>query len=239
MRIKTENAYLLHSDERIFIVATSGSKNEKTGDMIQIWIMDATRHPSESRKSGHDALNQCAGCPLASNNGCYVIDNPLIAIAKKYARDGYKPLSIGTPEFARFFRNRAVRFGAYGNPSLIPLPLVESIAKLSRRWTGYFHDWHLMTEERAQAYGRYFMASCETQSWQKAQAIGLRTFTTCAEPSDIVGSGIECLADKAGMQCAECGLCDGTNRRDGKLPSVWIKVHGRQTKKAAAVTLAN
>lgn len=239
MRTKLENSYLLHSDSKIFVVATTGSKNAKTGDMIQLWILDATMHPSESRKSGHDALNQCAGCPLASNNGCYVIDNPLITIAKKHARNGYKPLAIGTPEFTRFFKGRAVRFGAYGNPSLIPLPMVEAIAGLARRWTGYFHDWHVMTPEKAQAYGRYFMASCETKSWQKAQALGLRTFTTCSTPEDVKGSGIECLADSKNLQCAECGLCDGTNRRAGKLPSVWIKVHGRQTRKAAAVTLAN
>ena len=47
---------------------------------------------------------------------------------------------------------------------------------------------------------------------------------------------MECLADAKGMTCVECGLCDGTNRRQGRLPHVWIKVHGYQTKKAAAAT---
>lgn len=237
--MKLQTSYLLHEDSNVFIVATSKSSNIKTGDMIQIWILDNTRHPVESRRDKHDAVNQCKGCPLASGNGCYVNTNPLSALYRKHKSDNpYPPLELGSKEFRKFFAGKRVRFGAYGNPTMIPLPLTMSIAALATKWTGYFHDWHMMPTEDAQSYGKYFMASCESTNYKDAQAIGLRTFTTVPVDAEQApdGSGIECLADSHGMQCTECGLCDGTNRRGGKLPNVWIKVHGYQTKKANLAT---
>ena len=231
-------SYLIHQTEDIFIIAQGGSTNRKTGNMVQIWILDNRMHPVESRRGGFDASNQCQGCPLASGNGCYVNTNPLSAIYRKHKGDNpYPLLEMGTPEWASFFEGQAVRFGAYGNPSLIPLSMVESIAGFARKWTGYFHDWDVMEAELAKAYGKYFMASCESTNWAEAHRMGLRTFTTV--PADTHGTkdiGMECLADAKGMTCVECGLCDGTNRRQGKLPHVWIKVHGYQTKKASAAT---
>lgn len=197
-------------------------------------------HPHESRSTGADSSNQCAGCPLASGNGCYVSVNPLSAIWRKHTSPNpYEPMSMGTPEWRKFFRGKAVRFGAYGNPSMLPLAMVESIAKLARKHTGYFHDWHSMPVERARAYGRFFMASCESHNYERAQDLGLRTFTTQPIAGDVPkDAGMECLADSHGLSCAECGLCDGTNRRNGRLPNVWIRVHGYQTKKANAATSA-
>ena len=238
-KTKLSKSYLLHEDDNIFIVATSQTSNVKTGDMIQIWILDNTRHPVESRRDKHDATNQCKGCPLASGNGCYVNTNPLATIYRKHKSDSpYPHLTNGSTEFRKFFSGKKVRFGAYGNPSLIPLLLTQSIAILASKWTGYFHDWHLMTPDDARAYGKYFMASCESTNYHEAQALGLRTFTTVVDAPSDKRTGMECLADSHGMQCAECGLCDGTNRRGGKLPNVWIKVHGYQTKKASVATIA-
>ena len=234
---RLSKSYIIHEDADVFIVASSKSSNVKTGDMIQIWILDNTRHPVESRRDKHDALNQCKGCVLASGNGCYVNANPLSAIYRKHKSDNpYPQLVAGSLEFRRFFSGKKVRFGAYGNPSMIPLPLTQSIANLASKWTGYFHDWHMMSPDDARAYGKYFMASCVSTNYQDAQALGLRTFTTVASVPDDQQTGMECLADSHGMQCAECGLCDGTNRRGGKLPNVWIKVHGYQTKKASVAT---
>lgn len=123
-------------------------------------------------------------------------------------RGSYPDLVMGTPEFDKLFKGRYVRFGAYGNPSHLPLPLIAYIASLARRWTGYFHDWQFMKPARARAYGKYFMASCEPHNWQQAQLLGLRTFTVTETPEQVQGSGIECLADSKGIQCASCGLCE-------------------------------
>lgn len=226
--------HVIHQTDSVVVIATKDSSNPKTGNGIQIWILDARMHPAESRQTGADAKNQCSDCVFASGNGCYVSVNPLGSIFRAWQRGRYTPLIMGTPEWQRFFSGKFVRFGAYGNPSLLPLPMVESIATLSRRFTGYFHNWKSLPASEARAYGKFFMASCEESNIAQAQSLGLRTFAVVSQP--VAGAGIECLSDTRGMQCKDCGLCDGTFRRGGALPSVYIKAHGYQVKKAISAT---
>ena len=222
---------IIYENSKIVAIATSDSANRKTGKGIQIWILDRTMHPSESRKSGNDAKSQCKGCPLASYSGCYVMDMPLISIYKKWQAGGYRTLKLNSRKWNEFFAVPYVRLGAYGNPSCLPISIVASISRLAERVTGYFHDWQLMSEDRARSYGRFLMASTHPATYRAAKAIGLRTFTTGKMAS--VGSyGIECLADSKGITCAECGLCDGTQRNRATRPDVWINPHGFQAKKA-------
>ena len=118
---------------------------------------------------------------------------------------------------------------------MLPLAMLEDITSRASMHTGYFHDWNIMPVELAKSYGRFLMASCEPGNVQFAQNLGLRTFTVVSEAPTNRSLGIECLADAKGLQCAECGLCDGTARsatRSKSLPSVWIKAHGYQVKKA-------
>jgi hypothetical protein len=225
--------YLIHQTEKIIVVATAKSTNRKTGESVQIWILDASMHPAESRQTGNDANNQCQGCSFASNNGCYVGVNPLGAIYRKWKRGGYPALIMGSPEWDKFFSTDYVRFGAYGNPSLLPLAMVKDIASKAKKITGYFHDWHLMPPDQAKAYGQYFMASTEVSNFKTAQELGLRTFSVV--PHAMPATGIECLADSKGMTCKQCGLCDGNRRtasRSKPLPHIFITAHGYQTAKA-------
>lgn len=229
--------YIIHESAELFAVATVDSNNSKTGDMIQIWIMSKLVHPVVSRRTGHDATLQCQGCPHASNQGCYVSPLALMAIWRAYKAGSYSHLEFGSSEWASFFNHASVRLGAYGNPSMLPLAMLEDITNRAAMHTGYFHDWRLMPIELAKAYGRFLMASCEPSNVVYAQNLGLRTFTVVSESPSDSRLGIECLADKSGLQCSQCGLCDGTSRssnRAKRLPSVWIKAHGYQTTKATA-----
>jgi len=229
--------YIIHESPDLVCVATTDSSNLKTGNMIQLWIMARNVHPVESRRTGHDATLQCQGCPHASNEGCYVSPLALMAIYRAYKAGSYERLHLGSPEWTAFFYGASVRFGAYGNPSMLPLPLVSDIVERCYSHTGYMHDWDLMPMELAKAYGRFFMASTEPSNVQFAQNLGLRTFTVVPEAPKDRSLGIECLADKSGLQCIDCGLCDGNSRsvsRSVPLPSVWIKAHGYQTSKAVA-----
>lgn len=203
--------------------------------MTQIWIMARNLHPVESRRTGHDATLQCQGCPYASNQGCYVSPLPLMAIYRSYKAGDYETVTMGSPQWATLFDNASVRLGAYGNPSMLPLAMLEDICSRAYMYTGYFHDWNIMPVDLAKSYGRFLMASCEPSNVQFAQNLGLRTFTVVSETPSDRSVGIECLADAKGMQCVDCGLCDGTARsakRSKPLPSVWIKAHGYQVKKA-------
>lgn len=228
--------YIIHESRDLVAIATTDTDNAKTGNMIQVWIMSKLVHPVESRRTGHDSTLQCQGCPYASNQGCYVSPLALMAIWRAYKSGSYSYLQLGSPEWNAFFDGASVRLGAYGNPSMLPLAMLDDITSRASMHTGYFHDWNIMPVELAKSYGRFLMASCEPSNVSYAQNLGLRTFTVVSETPSDRSVGIECLADSKGLQCADCGLCDGTARsakRSKSLPSVWIKAHGYQVKKAA------
>jgi len=181
--------------------------------------------------SGLDAETICKSCPFASGNGCYVnVGQAPTSIWRAYHRNAYP--TAYPKDYPALFAGRKVRFGAYGNPTLLPLAIVKAIASASEGWTGYFHDWR--TNPLAHGYSQYFMASTETaSSYKLATALGFRTFhVSPTKPA----AAIECLSDSHGMACSQCKLCSGLTKH-GK-PSVWINPHGFTVKRAVAAALA-
>jgi hypothetical protein len=239
------SGYVLHrghvNSEPFVAIATLETSNRKTGDMVQVWFLLANHNPVAAVAAGIDFATVCKDCPFARGRGCYVnVGQAPLSIWKAFHRGAYSDLLPA--DYAAVFSGRKVRFGAYGNPSLLPLDKVERLARVSAGWTGYFHDWR--TNPQAAAYGRFFMASTETQSsFRQAIAAGFRVFHVSPERPD---GAIECLADAKGMTCAECRLCDGRFRSAGApfrsaarpLPSVWIAPHGSKSGRAAAVAMA-
>jgi hypothetical protein len=228
-----DNGYLLHegttNGQPYVVIATGITKptdNSKTGDMIQIWIMLKDVHPAAGVRSGLDATTICTGCPFAAGNGCYVNVNFAPAgIWKKYQRAEYPYLA--PRDYHIVFGGRKVRFGAYGNPTLIPFSIAKAIAKASDGWTGYYHNWATMSHREARQWNTLFMASTETQSSLKlAQSLNLRTFHVSTEKPE---GFIECLSDSHGISCAKCLLCSGLNK---PAKPIWINPHGFRTKKA-------
>jgi hypothetical protein len=223
---------IIHENERFVTIVTWKTSNIKTGQMSQIWILNKNINPVESVKTGFDAVSNCSGCPFANGMGCYVnVGQAPLAVFKAWQRGVYERLGIS--ELSEAFKGKYVRFGAYGNPSLIPLEIIKPIAKASKGWTGYFHNWHLMSKERALAYGQFFMASTETEESRiKALAMGLRVFHVSPDqPKDF----IECPSDSRGIQCKDCRLCDGLNKR---AKNIWINPHGSKKSKAIAQAIA-
>ena len=218
---------ILHQNSEIQVIATEKSGNRKVGKAIQIWVVPRNQTVTDSRRSGHDSKNQCKGCPLASNHGCYVGSYYVDAIQRS-AWAGKKPIAKNRQQIINLVRGKFVRFGAYGNPSLIPLSLVKLIAKHASGWTGYFHDWHMLPYERAKAYGRYFMASCEPGNVDQALSMGLRVFAT-RQAGDNIPTGLIDCPSSMGVKCSDCQLCAGTSKH---AKSVSIPVHGYQAKSA-------
>tara|TARA_R110000751_G_scaffold22666_2_gene63654 strand:- start:321 stop:1007 length:687 start_codon:yes stop_codon:yes gene_type:complete len=221
------NGFILHegviTGHRFVVIATGvvrPSVNIKTGGMIQIWILLTDQSPIEGVQSGLDADTICKGCPFASGHGCYVnLGHSPLGIWKAYHRGSYPALRGYS-----VFQDRAVRFGAYGNPSLIPLRIVKAIRRRAGKTTGYFHDWK--ANRKARKYNRYFMASTDTlESLEEAKAEGLRVFHASKEKP--TGRFKTCLNVTHGIQCADCGLCNG-----GDGPDVWVPLHGSGAKKA-------
>lgn len=210
--------------------------NRKTGDMIQVWFMLVNVDPVTAVKLGLDALTVCNGCPFASGRGCYVnVGQAPLSVWRAYHRNVYPTLSPA--DYSRVFGGRKVRFGAYGNPSLLPLAFVKAIAESSAGWTGYFHDWK--TNPFARSYSRYFMASTETaDSYALAQKRDLRVFHV--SPVQPAGT-VECLSDATAgrVQCDACKLaCNGRTGGVAGARNVWINPHGSGAAKAEAVALS-
>ena len=231
--MKNPNGYLLHegitpSGAPFVVIATMRSENEKTGDMVQIWFLLRDVNPVQAVKDGLDAATICSGCPFASGNGCYVnVGQAPLSVWKAYHRGNYPVLNPSGYRAA--FGGRKIRFGAYGNPSLMPVSMVRAIAKVSAGWTGYFHDWR--ENPMAAAYAEFFMASTETESSRaQAESLGFRYFH--ASPTK-PATARECLSETHGLTCAECKLCAGLTK--GSQPSIWINPHGSGTAKALAV----
>lgn len=235
--MKIENGYTLHetveNGERVAIIATGikrRTNNRKTGDMVQIWILLADQNPVAAVQSGLDANTICQGCPFANGQGCYVnVGQAPLAIWKAYNAGKYPKLNPA--DYEKVFADRKVRFGAYGNPTLIPIAMVKAIASVSKGWTGYFHNWRELGQTKAKAYNDYFMASTESEtSFNLANTQGLRVFHANQKQPE---NTVECLSDSHGISCAECQLCQGWNK---KAKNVWINPHGSKVKKAIAAT---
>lgn len=227
--------YVLHrgtvNGQRYAAIVTLKTDNRKTGDMSQIWFVLEDIHPVEAVARGIDAQTICRGCPFASGNGCYVnVGQAPLAVWRGFHRGIYP--EAHPYQYAEIFNGRKVRFGAYGNPTLLPIAKVKAIAESSNGWTGYFHDWK--ENPLAHAYSAYFMASTETENSRKlANSIGFRTFHVSPEkPAD----AIECLSDAKGLTCAQCKLCSGLYK--GRQPSIWINPHGAKKGRAISAAMA-
>lgn len=115
-----------------------------------------------------------------------------------------------------------VRFGTYGEPSLLPYALVSSMAKNASSFTGYTHQYK---KDFASLYANYFMASCHTQKdANEAKDLGFRSFVA-KDKNDLV-SGVVCPASKEKnyvSNCSKCGLCSGIAGKGSK--DVVINLH--------------
>jgi hypothetical protein len=219
------NGFILHEDRDRVIIATgfeTPSDNRKTGDMNQVWILVKSVSPTEAIRTGLDRLI-CGNCVHRGHeeNGrfgvertCYV--NPGQApqgIWKAWKAGRYSPLRS-----LECFVGRKVRFGAYGDPTHIPLSLALAIAGVASGHTGYTHQWR---KPSLQGWRSILMASVDSiGELVIARSMGWSTFRVGSEAS--VGESL-CASERVGTPCADCLLCAGAR---GGLESVHIPPHG-------------
>jgi hypothetical protein len=226
-RLPRENGYIIFESDEIVAIATgfkSSSANTKTGGMIQTWFLDKRINPAEAVKTGQDKA-VCFDCPFAGGNGCYVaVGKAPLGVWRKYQRGGYFHLVD-----LSLIQGRKFRFGSYGEPILLPIETVRTIAVASNGWTGYTHQWRQI---KYLAYRDYLMASTSDADDELAKRFGWRTF--CVTDSESSNS-IMCPASaEAGHRttCKKCGLCSGKLRKTARgivanvAKSIRIKSHG-------------
>jgi hypothetical protein len=228
---------------RVVVIATFRTANRKTGNMVQVWILRAHGTPLDAITNGTDAT-VCGTCPHRSRAAggmgtCYVnVAHAPQGVWKAWQRGTYPQWDGGDDQFAAAFGGRAVRFGAYGDPALIPPALLARIASVARRWTGYTHAW-----TRAGSHAAYLMASVDSpRERDNARSHGWRTFQVTPQggaptPASDGGREILCPAsEEAGKRtdCASCGLCAGNGR---PAADVMIPAHGASARRISLPTL--
>ena len=214
----------------IAVIATMKSKNRKTGNMIQTWIIRTDMSPLDAVMSNADTA-VCGSCPLRGESGkrraCYVtVGQAPMAVYGAYKQGRYA--TYDPAKHDHLFRGRKIRFGAYGEPALIPWHIMRHLANLSGSWTGYTHTWANLHPRQAYLLRQILMASCETVADAiQASLRGWRTFRTRINSAEHMPGEITCPASaEAGerVKCEACSLCAGTSRRMS--PCIAITVHG-------------
>lgn len=204
----------------IVVILTKNSKNSKTGDMVQSWILRADNDPVTASRSGDDS-SICGECPhrplqarATGDAPCYVnLARAPLAIFNAYRRGRYaRATSI---EQVRAFINGApLRLGAYGDPFAAPAPLWSQMVALASGHTGYSHQWRNPGFDPVQ-WAPLVMASVDSQrEADLARAMGLRTFRVSIGVEHMLGE-VSCPASAeagARVQCAQCQLCGGTSK---------------------------
>ena len=217
------NGFILHEDQSRVIIATGfdhPSDNRKTGDMIQIWILVRACDPVQAIKEGLDRLI-CGNCTHRGDGtgglrSCYVnAGQAPLGIWKAWKAGAYSPLP-----FLSLFSGRKVRFGAYGDPTWMPLSLALAIAGVSSGWTGYTHQWR---KPSLQGWRSILMASVDTTAELLiARSMGWSTFRVTPDTDHHAFEEL-CASERNGTPCSICLGCPGS--RNG-IQSVFIPAHG-------------
>jgi hypothetical protein len=171
----------------------------------------------------------CFDCPFSQNNGCYTAKytqysgflSSLRSIGKAYNWESIPEFSESIKaDLLAMSAGNYSRFGTYGEPSLIPLSLLEEICQGAKSWTGYTHQWLRKPE-----YAPFLMASLHSdKQLPYAEKLGFRAFV--ASKVKLGKPLVNCPASaEAGYKstCSACGLCSGTAGKGKK--DIWILQH--------------
>jgi len=205
---------------------TSNDKIEQNKKRKIVQTYTFSRKQYELIQSGADksmkiffgiADANCLDCPYNSFGKCYThkfnqyvgFISMLKSIAKEFGSFDNLPTYSGKikADAIKMSQNTYVRFGTYGEPSLMPTSLITSMINVAESYTGYTHQW-----SKNNSLGKFFMASTHTKEEEtKARLKGYRSFM--AVDKAIEGT-VNCPASKEGgykSTCSKCSLCSGTD----------------------------
>jgi len=220
----------LIDDQMIIVIATGFQKsnNEKTGNMIQTWIMRLSMSPIEAKKYGHD-YSVCGDCKHKHFGSCYVnIAHGPDNVYKAYMNDKYVMFDDSHLEL---FKGRNIRLGSYGDPAAVPTDVWAKVCSVTDGHTGYTHQWNKrFTDPRLKDYA---MASADNEAeYHKAKKRGWRSFRVrMSADKPLLENEFVCPAsNEAGNKtsCIKCKACMGHGAKTKKDPC--IIVHGLEHK---------
>jgi hypothetical protein len=206
--------------------ASKASNNVKTGDMIQIAILNRDVSPTDALKTGED-VNICGGCTHRSKasggaGDCYTHKNLRRGFAqtstwKAHRANGSAPFRLEA------FAGRKVRFGSYGDPAAVPFAVWDAIRNVAEGVTGYTHQWKTCDPR----FAELCMASADTvEERREARLKGYRAFRVRLATEGRLTGEVVCPASaEAGFKtvCATCLSCGGTG--NGRKQDIVIVKH--------------
>lgn len=216
----------LFDGKPIVVIGIWSSKNGKTGDMLQTYIIRSDIDPREANKYGEDE-SICGNCrhrgtptfdplkKLAEGRTCYVnMGQGVLIVFEAFIAGKYpvaSPRTVG--------RKRKVRIGTYGDGAAAPRYVWDELLSEADGHTAYSHNGGDPV---------LYMVSADTlQQAQTAWVSKHRTFRVVRDVSEIDRTHeVLCPASKeAGYKatCQSCLLCGGTSVQ---AKSIAIPVHG-------------
>jgi len=211
----------------VIMTGLGGSKNRKTGEVAQTWIMRSDMTPIEAFKIGADST-VCGNCPYrwslyVKNSGaprCYVnLGQAPLSIYKAYKRGSYPalPLDYTLPP------GMGLRLGSYGDPVAVPMKAWKSLIDSASFHLAYTHQWKEFPVQSAPYKGLCMASVGNALEALQAVKLGWKFFRVESAPAPI-GLELNCPSDKAThgehiRQCEACKLCNGSKA------SIWITPH--------------
>jgi len=219
----------------IAIATITRSSNEKTGAMIQTWILRADMDPIAASRTGADSAicgdcvhrgeHDANGNRIDSTRSCYVrLDTAPLNVWRTERRGRYDDLSGDLDIAAERVAGRKLRLGSYGDPAAVPFIVwVRFLAHVTGK-TGYTHQWRRFPE-----FAAFCMASCDSSEERiAARMLGFRTFRVASLIAWKKESG-EALcpaSEQAGKKttCIDCQACGGNDSK--ARADIVIPAHG-------------
>ncbi len=213
--------------KRIVAIATGvfgESKNHKTGDMIQTYILRRDIAPMFARRLGED-FSVCGNCMHREQSTCYVnLCHGPIMVHWAWTDGRYK---MYKPSDIEHFRNKYIRIGSYGDPAAVPYEIWENICSVAKGFTGYTHQWKTCD----QRLKNLCMASVDTikgymVEYHEASKLGWRTFRIReSEENTLMENEFVCPASKEGgakTNCNKCRMCAGNSVNTISCPVIML-----------------
>jgi hypothetical protein len=159
----------------------------------------------------------CFDCPFRAYLKCYTHKyqqySGFVSMLKSIAREFQNVQEIPSvhlleKKIVEISNDKYIRFGTYGEPTLLPFDLVSNMVKASKSHTGYTHQWAKKPD-----YAAFFMASTHSEIQSNhAKNLGFRSFIATDKP---LAGAVVCPASKeAGFKstCEKSGLWSGQRK---------------------------
>jgi hypothetical protein len=204
------------------IILTGKSKNSKTGDLVQSWILRRDMDPIQVRREGLDS-SICGDCPRRpalkdqrpeGTRGCYVqVHTAPLAVWRAYHRGSYHDIQDNFSWFWRWAKGKKVRIGSYGDPGKVPWRILDQLfdSFLWKGSVGYTRQWKRL---RHPWYRENLMASVMSEDEAcRASVKDWYTFRGSPTGKPIGTLETRCPANK-GTHCEDCMGCHPSRKRD-------------------------